>query len=226
MTMTTITMATRSEVIKDELRTRLKALVNKMKEWGAYVETYEGQIKKIEEKRGVWDPKFIEAEKQKIGSLAPLKAEQLKKIRELADDLGDYYRETLNEPLDPERIEPLNNAIQLIQTGVLDYEMAKALNKSFAGDQVALKMLKNAYEKTGTPTGGIDKMVMTIGPEDIKSGLSQSAYDVIHSGLYLNHFSKAVKTLADYWDVDLETQIKTDPLTDQARDAAGLPKKD
>jgi hypothetical protein len=120
----------------------------------------------------------------------------------------------------------LGNALSLIKSGALDYEAAKKLNMNFEGDQATLKILKNAYEGTGTPTGGIDKMIMPFGTEDLRHGIRQSAYEVIHQGVLPNHYGKAVKTVADYLALDVDATIQPNALTQQLRAGAGLPEKD
>lgn len=216
------------DLTKAQLREKLNKLIYAMKEWNSIVDTHASEIKKIEAKRGVWDPDFIEAQKSKVPGLDAIKAQQREKVNELAADFAEFYKTAINQPLDPERIGPLNNAIQLIQTGVLDYEAARLLNRSFEGDQVALKLLKNAYDKVGTPSGGggIDKMVMPLGPSDIQDGLKRSAYHVLYEGGLPSHFGKAVKTVADYLALDVDTAIKPNAMTAALRAGANLPESE
>lgn len=209
------------DITKEQLKEKLSRLVYAMKEYNAAADTYKSEIAKIEAKRGVWDADYIEAQKKRVQGLGPIKAQQTEKIRKLADDFADYYREVVNRPLDLND-NRLTNALTLINSGALDFESAKKLNQNFEGDQASLKILKNAYDKTGTPAGGIDRLVMTLGPEDIKNGLNQSAYHVIQEGGFPNHFGKAIKTVADYLALDIDAEIKPNAMTSYMRAGAGL----
>jgi hypothetical protein len=213
------------DITKAQLKEKLSRLVYAMKEYNAAADTYKSEISKIEAKRGVWDADYIEAQKKRVQGLGPIKAQQSEKIRKLADDFADYYQEVVNRPLDLND-NRLTNALSLINSGALDYESAKKLNQNFEGDQVALKILKNAYEKTGTPTGGIDQLVMTLGPSDIKNGLNRSAYHVIQEGGFPNHFGNAVKKVADFLAVDIDTKIQPNAMTNYMRSGANLPDDD
>lgn len=213
------------DITKLTLKERLGHLVDAMKEYNAAVETHQSEIKKIESMRGTWDPNYIEAKKKNIFGLGPIKAKQLEKIGKLADEFTDYYEQYINRPIDLND-DRLGNALSLIKSGALDYEAAKKLNENFIGDQPTLKILKNAYEKTSTPTGGIDKMIMPYGPEDLRHGIRQSAYEVIHQGALPNHYGKAVKTVSDYLGLDVDATIQANALTQQLRAGAGLPQKD
>jgi hypothetical protein len=149
----------------------------------------------------------------------------MEKVSKLTEDFINFYEGVLSKPLDVEDPK-LANAISLIQTGVLDWDNAKKLNENFKGDQVSLKMLKKAYESSKTPTGGIDKMIMPHSVNSVGEAIRNAAYYVIHQGGYPNHFSGLIDQLTGWLGVDgLETKIRPDPFTDNARSAAGLPEK-
>lgn len=162
--------------------------------------------------------------KQAKDNLAAIHQEAFEKAIEILQDLGKDAMEkssvlNLNNPA-------LANALKLIElSGAgISTETVRKINSRFAGDQAALRALRDIYKAHGVVyDGGLDKQIYE--PESAFDHLGEWAYHSFTKEGSLNEFASAINKVASMEGIEFPKMVDEVGSDEVMRSAAGLSAK-
>jgi hypothetical protein len=209
-----------------EVRERFFHLHEALEDYQKATDAHKAKLADLKDKGKNYRPEFLE--KQITDEKARYKEKRqtiFDQYKDYADELVETIQEIDNRPIEPERMAVIRDAVELIQSGAIDHQRADQINRSFDGDQQALKTLKKVYSDGGLPDGGIDSMInnQTI---DLSRKLRDIGWDAILGEGSVNAVGRFIGDLANCYAVHkYDWQINKAGFAEMARRGAGLPEE-
>ncbi len=212
-----------------EIREKFSKINHTLKDYQAARDEYKQQVAKIKDQGRTYTQEHLEKKlKEAQMQLREAGKAALEAMKAQVHDLTAKLIEVDGRPIEAERMQSLSAALQLIQTGALDYKAASQVNQTFLGDQTELKTLRRAYQQANLADGGVDKMIYPHEIELLPNTIHDIAYGVFVGGdISVNQLANKIAEVARYWGItDHDWKIDPSGLVDAARQAAGLPPQD
>jgi hypothetical protein len=192
-----------------DAKTALKTRIDELREQGKTLRT------EILEKK-------IHDEKMKFQNRRP---EFYSEFEGYVDELIETINEIDTRPIEPERVREIRDAIELIKSGAMDMARTDQLNRSFDGDQQALKTLREFYVNGNYPDGNIKNMIND--HVDLPGKLKDLGRGVILGDDSINQTGRFIGDLAKCYAVHkYEWSFNPDGFMEALRSGARLSDKD
>lgn len=106
----------------------------------------------------------------------------------------------------------------------IDSDTVRKINSQFAGDQAALRALRDIYKAKGVAyDGGLEKQIYE--PESAFERLGERAYNTFTKDGSLNEFASAINKVASMEGIDFPQIVDEVGADNAMRAAARLPTK-
>lgn len=190
-------------------------------------DAFESCSQAIRDKSDTYQQEYIEQQTQDAKSdFRALRESTFERFLELSGDLIDKLIEVDTRAIEPERVQAIRDAVDLIKSGALNYEAANQLNQAFEGDQQALKALKRVYTDANVSAGQIDDLINPHDLDLLPEKLRDLGWGAILGDGSVNRVGQFIGELANCYAVKkYDWVFDPDAFVKAMRVGAGLPEE-